>query len=130
MPFAALPDSAAWCHRGARVGFEVAYFRPADSGYRIDGCTTAVEDGLSWVVEYGITLDAAGATAAPRSAAERWPDGPLCPRPMFVPPAFPSDGSNRHTCGHPMKTHTGATTTAHRSSASRAGWSMTYPASS
>jgi hypothetical protein len=57
MPFSALPVAAAWQHHDARLGFEVAYFQPADHGYHINGCTTAVEDGQSWVVSYAIRLD-------------------------------------------------------------------------
>lgn len=57
MSFNALPVTAAWQHRGARLGFEVAYFQPAGQGYHINGCTTAVEDGQTWVVTYAIRLD-------------------------------------------------------------------------
>lgn len=57
MAFGGVPESAAWAHQGARSGFEVAYFEGlAGGGYRIDGCTTAVEDGRTWVVEYDITV--------------------------------------------------------------------------
>jgi uncharacterized protein len=49
-----LPPFAAWRHKGARDGFEVAFFR---GGRRIVGTTTAVEDGRAWVVEYEITVD-------------------------------------------------------------------------
>ena len=58
MSFVATPATAAWSHRDARLGFEVVYFGWLDAGYHIDGCTTAVENGQTWVVEYGITLDA------------------------------------------------------------------------
>jgi hypothetical protein len=58
MSFAATPATAAWSHRDARSGFEVVYFQRLDAGYQIDGCTTAVEDGQTWFVDYGITLDA------------------------------------------------------------------------
>ena len=58
MSFAATPATAAWSHRDARSGFEVVYFHWLDVGYQIDGCTTAVENGQTWFVEYGITLDA------------------------------------------------------------------------
>ena len=57
MPFAVLPVAAAWQHYDARLGFEVAYFQPVGQGYHINGCTTAVEDGQSWVVSYAIRLD-------------------------------------------------------------------------
>ena len=58
MSFTAPPATAAWSHRDARSGFEVAYFQRLDAGHRIDGCTTAVENGTTWFVDYGITLDA------------------------------------------------------------------------
>ena len=52
-----LPRTAAWQHREARSGFEVALFEVLDDGYRARGCTTAVEHGRSWIVEYDIRLD-------------------------------------------------------------------------
>jgi uncharacterized protein len=58
MSFAATPATAAWSHRDARSGFEVAYFQRLDAGHQIEGCTTAVEDGQTWFVDYAITLDA------------------------------------------------------------------------
>jgi uncharacterized protein len=58
MSFAATPATAAWSHRDARSGFEVVYFQRPGTGHQIDGCTAAVEDGQTWFVEYGITLDA------------------------------------------------------------------------
>jgi len=60
--FAPLPATAAWRHRGARSGFEVVYFGAGDDWRRIEGWTTAVEDGATWVVEYVIEADAAWAT--------------------------------------------------------------------
>ncbi|TMR96954.1 putative glycolipid-binding domain-containing protein [Nonomuraea basaltis] len=62
MTFAPPPETAAWRHLHARTGFEVVYFRPLDDGHRIEGCTTAVEDGLTWVVGYTIDVDHAWAT--------------------------------------------------------------------
>ncbi|TYB59809.1 putative glycolipid-binding domain-containing protein [Nonomuraea sp. PA05] len=62
MSFAPLPQTAAWRHHTARAGFEVAYFRPP----RVEGCTTAVEDGHTWVVDYVIDLDAAWVTRRAR----------------------------------------------------------------
>ncbi|MGR6923860.1 putative glycolipid-binding domain-containing protein [[Actinomadura] parvosata] len=53
MSFAPLPETAAWRHHTARAGFEVARFRPQ----RVEGCTTAVEGGHAWVVDYAIDLD-------------------------------------------------------------------------
>ena len=68
MSFAPLPVTAAWHHRIARTGFEVAYFAADGDGCRIEGWTTAIEEGATWAVQYTIELDAAGAT---RSAAIR-----------------------------------------------------------
>jgi hypothetical protein len=48
MAFASLPATACWQHRGARSGFEVAYFQGGLGGWRIDGTTTAVEDAQTW----------------------------------------------------------------------------------
>lgn len=62
MPFRPLPPTAAWQHLEARSGFEVAYFRAAESGWIIDGTTAAVEAGQTWVVTYSIELDAAWTT--------------------------------------------------------------------
>jgi uncharacterized protein len=68
MSVAPLPVTAAWQHRGLRSGFEVVYFSAAGDRCRIEGWTTAIEDGATWAVEYAIEVDAAGAT---RSAAIR-----------------------------------------------------------
>ena len=68
MSYAPLPVTAAWHHRGARSGFEVVYFGARGDGCRIEGWTTAIEDGETWAVEYAIEIDPAGAT---RSAAIR-----------------------------------------------------------
>ena len=97
MAFASLPASAAWQHRDARSGFEAVFFQPLPDGCRIEGCTTAVEDGATWTVGYEIVLDAAWTTrrahlsgrsaAGARSAvleadgAGRWRvDGAYAPR--------------------------------------------------
>jgi hypothetical protein len=68
MEFAPVPATAAWQHRGARTGFEVAYFDSLGEGCRVAGWTTAIEDGSTWAVEYVIDLDGTGAT---RSAGIR-----------------------------------------------------------
>ena len=68
MEFAPVPATAAWQHRGARTGFEVAYFDSLGEGCRIAGWTAAIEDGSTWAVEYVIDLDGTGAT---RSAGIR-----------------------------------------------------------
>jgi hypothetical protein len=62
MPFVSLPATAAWQHQDARSGFEVVFFQPLAGGWRIGGCTTAVEDGATWIVGYEIVLDAAWTT--------------------------------------------------------------------
>jgi uncharacterized protein len=66
MDFAPVPATAAWQHRDARAGFEVAYFQSFGEGRRIEGWTTAVEDGSTWAVEYVIDLDGTGATRSAR----------------------------------------------------------------
>jgi len=58
MPFRAPPMSAAWHHRDARAGFEVAFIHPVAGGYGVEGTTTAVEDGEAWIVGYSLRLDA------------------------------------------------------------------------
>ena len=76
MSFAPVPVTAAWQHRVARSGFEVVYFDSRGDGCRIEGWTTAVEDGATWAVEYAIDVDAAWVT---RSAAIRGrPAAGLC----------------------------------------------------
>jgi uncharacterized protein len=57
MPFADPPRAAAWQHREARSGFEVAFPRADAEGYRIEGQTAAVEDAEAWAVHYVLTLD-------------------------------------------------------------------------
>ncbi len=47
-------------------GFEVVYFQPLGERHRIQGWTTAIEDGSTWVVEYVIDLDGTGATRSAR----------------------------------------------------------------
>ena len=68
MKFAPVPATAAWLHRGARTGFEVAFFDSLGEGCRVAGWTTGIEDGSTWAVEYVIDLDGTGAT---RSAGIR-----------------------------------------------------------
>jgi uncharacterized protein len=55
-----------------RARFEVVYFSGGGDGCRIEGWTNAIRDGATWVVEYAIEVDAAGAT---RSAAIRGRSG-------------------------------------------------------
>ena len=69
MTFAPLPATACWQHRGARSGFEVAYFQAGPGGWRMDGTTAAVEDEQTWIVSYSIRLDAAWLTREARVTA-------------------------------------------------------------
>ena len=59
-----LPASAAWRHVGARDGFEALFIERDDDGYRFEGHTTAVEDGVAWSVGYVIVVDSAWRTRA------------------------------------------------------------------
>jgi hypothetical protein len=58
MPFSDPPSIAAYEHRDAATGFEVAVFRAAGDGTVIDGQTCAVEDGEAYAVAYTIEVDA------------------------------------------------------------------------
>jgi hypothetical protein len=60
------PASAAWSHRGVRSGFEVAYFEFLPAGWMLTGCTTAVELGQPWIVDYEVSVDAAWVTRSAR----------------------------------------------------------------
>jgi uncharacterized protein len=53
-----LPAIAAWRHLGARQGFEVVFLRRERDGYRLDGQSTAFEEGEAWGARYAVTLDA------------------------------------------------------------------------
>lgn len=66
MSFAALPSVASWRHVGARAGFEVAFFTDDGRGQRVEGTTTATEDGESWIVSYVIHLDESWLTRSAR----------------------------------------------------------------
>ena len=87
MSFTPLPATAAWRHRGARSGFEVVYFGAHGDGCRIEGWTTAIEDGATWAVEYAIEVDAAWATRSAR-ARGRSAEG-------FCSTVLEADGSGR-----------------------------------
>jgi len=67
--FAAFPVTACWRHRGARSGFEVAYFPAGVGDWRLDGTTAAVEDEQTWIVSYSIRLDASWRTREARVTA-------------------------------------------------------------
>lgn len=56
-PDSRLPPFAAWRHRDARDGFEIAFFDPRDEGLHVEGHTVAVEDGEPVVVRYAVELD-------------------------------------------------------------------------
>jgi uncharacterized protein len=64
--FDALPDIAAWVHEDARTGFEVTWFARRPDGYRLRGCTTALEDGDAWTVSYDLEADDAWCTRSAR----------------------------------------------------------------
>lgn len=66
MSFSALPLVASWRHERARVGFEVTFFAEDDRGRRVEGTTTATEDGTSWIVNYVIHLDESWLTRSAR----------------------------------------------------------------
>jgi hypothetical protein len=55
--FESLPLDACWQHQGRRVGFEVAYFRTEQSGIEIDGATTGLEEGATWIASYYQQVD-------------------------------------------------------------------------
>ena len=69
MSFRPPPATACWQHRGARSGFEVAYFSAWEHSWRIDGTTAAIEDAQTWVVTYRIEVDAAWTTRRARITA-------------------------------------------------------------
>lgn len=53
----ALPATAAWRHQDARDGFEVVFLLEEQGGYRLDGHTTGVADGVAWSVGYRVVVD-------------------------------------------------------------------------
>ncbi|RKN05837.1 putative glycolipid-binding domain-containing protein [Streptomyces radicis] len=57
MSFAPPPATAAWLHQEARSGFEVSFFTSRGGGFVLEGCTTAVEEGITWAVEYTVEVD-------------------------------------------------------------------------
>ena len=56
MAFGVSPAITAWQHCHARAGFEVVFLHRDGPGRRVEGATTAVEDGEAWVVRYCIEL--------------------------------------------------------------------------
>lgn len=69
MPFAPPPTSAAWFHQDARSGFEVVHLHLVEDGHSLTGATTAVQDGLPWIVGYAIRIDAGWRTRSARVTA-------------------------------------------------------------
>lgn len=69
MRLAPPPPSAAWTHRGARAGFEIAFFRNGSGGTLVTGRTTADEAGALWSVGYAIEVDGAWVTRTVRATA-------------------------------------------------------------
>jgi uncharacterized protein len=72
--FTPLPSSAAWLHRDARTGFEVTYFRDDARGVLVEGCATAVEDGITWAIDYRLRLDGSWHTRSAQIVG-RYPEG-------------------------------------------------------
>jgi uncharacterized protein len=64
-----VPASAAWRHLDARVGFEVVFLRREPNGYRLEGHSTAVEDGVAWGIRYAIAVDPSWRTRSARVVA-------------------------------------------------------------
>ena len=60
MTFGELPPCAAWIHRGARSGLEIARIVCRPDGLVVEGVTVATEDGESWQVDYRLVLDLEG----------------------------------------------------------------------
>ncbi|MEV0061705.1 putative glycolipid-binding domain-containing protein [Nocardia sp. NPDC050718] len=71
--FTPLPSAAAWTHHEARTGFEVTYFRDGERGVLIEGCATAVEDGLAWAIDYRLRVDGSWHTRSAQITG-RYPD--------------------------------------------------------
>jgi hypothetical protein len=66
IPWSDPPATAAWRHCDARSGFEVVYFHRHDDGWRIEGCTAALEEGRTWAVDYELRLDMSWTTRSAR----------------------------------------------------------------
>jgi uncharacterized protein len=59
LPFVPLPRAAAWQHVGvdARAGFETVFFSTVARGTTVRGATSAVADGVPWIVRYRLEID-------------------------------------------------------------------------
>lgn len=66
MTFLSPPSGVAWRHQNARSGFETVFFEPRDGGWRIAGCTSAVEGDEPWYVEYTLDVDGTWTTRTAR----------------------------------------------------------------
>jgi uncharacterized protein len=64
--FRELPDTAAWWHRDARIGFEVLFVVADGLGYRLEGHTAAAERDETWAVHYDIRVDGGWCTRSAR----------------------------------------------------------------
>ncbi len=89
--FSPLPTHAAWRHQDTRTGFEVAQFelRPS-GGFRVFGCTNAVEADQCWTVQYEMDIDADWTTRR-AVIVGRSADGPR--RTLLEPTASVTGGS-------------------------------------
>lgn len=69
------PGGASWTHRGARVGFEIAFFEALRTGHRLTGHTSVREPSALWSVGYDVRVDhswrTVGVEATNLSAAGR-----------------------------------------------------------
>ena len=64
-----LPPVAAWEHLTAREGFEILFIHRSADGHRFSGGTVAVQDGVSWRVDYEPPSILLGSPAARASEA-------------------------------------------------------------
>jgi hypothetical protein len=60
------PAAAAWRHLGAREGFEALFPVRTPGGWRLEGWTAGLEDGLAWGLRYAILVDEGGRTREAR----------------------------------------------------------------
>ena len=64
-----LPHTAAWRHVDSREGFEVLFTRTLGGAYRLEGHSTAIEEGEAWSIRYTIDVGPDWATRAARIAS-------------------------------------------------------------
>jgi hypothetical protein len=72
-----LPAQAAWRHIGASEGFEVLFPRSEAGGLRLNGGSSALEEGDAWAIRYDLviapdwtTVSARVTSLSPRGTAE------------------------------------------------------------